>query len=88
MQMDVHKSLYPLYSTRKYPVAGQQSQKCASLAAIARSIKIIYTGYLQIFKAGYFFSKKRGHGLYETTNYDFVLLNKTSGRGRGAPLAR
>ena len=47
----------------KYPVAGQQSQKCASLAVIARYIKIIYTGYLQIFKAGYFFSKKRGHGL-------------------------
>jgi len=37
----------------------QESQKCAFSAEIARYITIIYTsGYLQIFKAGYSFSKK------------------------------
>jgi len=42
----------------------QQSQKCASLAAIARFITVIYAvDYLQIFKAGCFFSRKHCHGL-------------------------
>ena len=42
---------------RKCPVLWQQSQKWASLAAIAKYIMIIFSiGYLQIFKTGYFFT--------------------------------
>jgi len=64
MQMDIHKSLYPFYTTNKIPMLRQESQKRGSLAAIARYITIISAiGYLQIFKAGYFFSKKLCHGL-------------------------
>jgi len=40
-------------------VLRQQSQKCASLAAIARYITIIYTiGYVQVFKAARCFCKE------------------------------
>jgi len=52
MQTYVHETLYPYYATtpqRKCPMLQQRSQKCASLAAIARCIAIIFTiGYLQI----------------------------------------
>jgi len=40
MQMDVHKTLYPLTPQRKYSMSRQQSQKCASLTAIARHIML------------------------------------------------
>ena len=40
MQMDVHKMLYLIAQT-KCPLLRQQSQKCASLTAIARYIKVI-----------------------------------------------
>ena len=47
-------------------------KKCASLAAIARYIPIIFTiGYLQIFKARYLFSQKYFHGL---TNPQIMTL--------------
>jgi len=56
----------------------QQSQKWASLAAIARYIMIIFSiGYLQIFKTGYFFHKSIVITTNETTNYDFILPSKT-----------
>jgi len=67
MQMYFHETLYRFYTTtqqRKCPMLRQQSQKCPSLAVVARYITIIFTiGYLQIFKAGYFFSQKYFHGL-------------------------
>jgi len=36
--------------------------------------------YLQIFRTGYFFSKKHWHGFNKTTNYDFILPSKTCQR--------
>jgi len=57
--MDVHKTLYPFYTTKKMPHITATFMKNASLAAIARYISIttIYTvGHLQIFNAGHFFS--------------------------------
>jgi len=60
MQMDVHKSLYPFYTTKKMPRVTVTIAKNASLAAIVRYISIttIYTvGYLQIFNAGNFLSR-------------------------------
>jgi len=51
----LHKENDPCYGN---------SQKCASLAEIVRYIAIIHTiAYLQIFKAGHFFTKKHCHGL-------------------------
>jgi len=66
MQMEVHKTLYPFYTTKKMPHVTVTVTKNASLAAIARYIGImtIYTvGYLQIFNAGHFFSSKHCHDL-------------------------
>jgi len=64
MQMDVHKTLYPFYTTKKMLHVTVTITKNALLAAIARYISImtIYTvGYLQIFNAGHFFSSKHCH---------------------------
>ena len=61
MQMDIHKTPYPFYTTKKMPHVTAAITKNASLAAIARCISIttIYTvGYLQIFNTGHFFSSK------------------------------
>jgi len=58
MQMDVHNTLYPFYTTKKMPHVTVTITKNASLAAIARysSITTSYTvGYLQTFNAGHFF---------------------------------
>ena len=66
MQMDVHKTLYPFYTTKKMPHVTVTITKNASLAAIARYISIaaIYTvRYLQIFYAGHFFSSRHCHDL-------------------------
>ena len=66
MQIDVHKTLYPFYTTKKNPHVTVTITKNASLAAIARYISImtIYTvGYLQILNAGHFFSSKDCHDL-------------------------
>jgi len=53
MQMDVHETLYPFYTTKEIPHVTVTITKNASLAAIARYISIttIYiVRYLQIFK--------------------------------------
>jgi len=43
---------------------GNYNKKCTWLAAIPRYITMIYTiGCVQVFKAGYFFSRKHCHGL-------------------------
>jgi len=58
MQMDVNKSLYPFYTTKKIPRVTVTITKNALLAAVARYISIptIYTvGYLQIFNTGHVF---------------------------------
>jgi len=58
---------------RKCHMLWQQSQKWASLAAIARYIMIIFSiGYLQIFKTGYYFHKSIAITTNETTNYDII----------------
>jgi len=45
-------------SQNTLPCYGNSHKKCASLAAIAWFIMIIFTiGYLQIFKTGYFFHR-------------------------------
>jgi len=55
----------------------QQSQKWASLAAIARYIMIIYSiGYLHICKTGYYFHKRIAITTNETTNYDIIFTYK------------
>ena len=87
MQMDVQKTHYPFYTTKKLPHVTVTITKNASLAAIARyvSITTIYiVCNLQIFKAGHFFSSKYCNDLQrkkhwiamvfnESTNYDFIL---------------
>jgi len=60
MQMDVHKSLYPFYTTKEMPHVTATITKNASLAAIAKCISIMtnYTvGYLQIFNTGHYLFK-------------------------------
>jgi len=66
MQMDVHKTLYPFYTTKKMPHVTVTITINASLIAIARYISIMtsYTvGYLQIFNLGHFFSSEHWHDL-------------------------
>ena len=66
MQMDVHKTLYTFYTTKKMPHVTVTITKNASLASVARYISITTTytvGYLQIFKTGHFFSSKHCHDL-------------------------
>jgi len=61
MQMDVHKTLYLFYTTKKMLHVTVTITKNASLAAIARYISItkIYTvGYQQIFNIRHFCSSK------------------------------
>jgi len=61
MQMDVQKTLYPCYTTKKMPHVTVTLTKNASLAAIARFISIttIYiVRNLQIFNTGHSFSSK------------------------------
>jgi len=61
MQMDVQKTLYPFYTTKKIPHVTVTITKNASLAPIARYIGITTTYIvrnLQIFNAGHFFSSK------------------------------
>jgi len=66
MQMDVQKTLYPFYTAKKKPLVTVAITKNASLAAIARYIRIT-TNYivrnLQIFNAGHFFSSKHCNDL-------------------------
>ena len=90
MQMDVHKTLYPFYTTKKMTHVTVTITKNASLAAIAMYINIttIYTvRNLQTFNAGHFFSSKHCNDLQrkkhwiamvfnENTNHDFILLSK------------
>jgi len=60
VQTDVYKALYPLYTKRNCSFYGNIHKKFASLAAIARYIAISYKiDYVQIFLAGYFFTKKQ-----------------------------
>jgi len=66
IQMDIHKTLYPFYTTKKMPHVAVTITKNASLAAIARYISIttIYTvRNLQIFNSGHFFSSKHCNDL-------------------------
>jgi len=57
-RMDFRKKLYPFYTTKKIADVTEKITKCASLAAIARYIAIIYTaGHLQIFNAVSFFKQ-------------------------------
>jgi len=75
MQMDVHKALYPFYTTKEMPHVTVTITKNASLAAIVTYISITtnYTvGYLQIFNAGNFFSR-----LYFTQQAGSDILNWT-----------
>jgi len=61
MQMDVHKTLCPFYTTKEIPHVTVTITINASLAAIARYISIttIYTvGYQQIFNTRHFCSSK------------------------------
>ena len=88
--MDVHKTLYPFYTTKKMPHVTVKSQKNASLAAVATYICIttIYSvRNLQIFNVRQIFSSKHCNDLQrkkhwiamvfnETTNHDFILLSK------------
>jgi len=90
MQIGIHETLYPFYTTKKMPHVTVAITKNASLAAIARYISstTIYTvRYLQIFNAGHFFSSKHCNDLQrkkhwiamvfnEITNYYFILLTK------------
>jgi len=61
MQKDVHKTLYPFYTTKEIPCVTVTITNNDPLAAVVRYISIttIYTvRYLQIFNAGHFFSSK------------------------------
>jgi len=64
--MDVHKTLYPFYTTKKIPHVTVTITKNATLVAIARCIStttICTVGYLQIFNVGHLFSSKHCHDL-------------------------
>jgi len=79
MQMDIHKTLYPFYTTKKMPHVTVTITKNASLAAIARYISVttIYTvGYLQIFNVGHFFSSKHCHGFQRIHKLCLYVLSK------------
>ena len=88
--MEVHKTLYPFYTTKKMPHVTVTITKNPSLAAIARYIRIttIYAvRNLHISTAGTFFSSMHCNDLLrnnhwiamvfnETTHHDFILLSK------------
>jgi len=90
MQMEVQKTLYPFYTTKKMPHVTVTVTKNVSLAAMARynSITRIYiVRNLQIFNAGHFFSSKHCNDLQrkklwiamvfnENTSHDFILVSK------------
>jgi len=77
MQMYVHDTLNLFYTPtpqRKWPMLRQQSQTRACLAAVARYIAIIFSiRYLQIFKAGYFFSQKYCHGYHKNSKSKYAI---------------
>jgi len=63
---------------RKCLMSRQQSQKCASLEAIARYITIIYSiDQLQIFKTGSSFQRSIAMVVSETANCDLISPSKT-----------
>ena len=89
--LGTHKSIWcgtalechPLATDRpstqqKRPLLRLQSQKCASLAAIAKYIRIELV--LQIFKAGRFFQRCTVLLFKETINYYVSLSSKTCQR--------
>jgi len=66
MQMEVHKTLYPFYTTKKMPHVTVTITKNALLAASVMHISITTictVHYLQIFNEGHFFSSKHCHDL-------------------------
>ena len=78
--MDVHKSLYPFYTTKKMPHVTVIITEKASLAAIVRYISIttIYTvGYLQIFNTGHFLSSMHCHDLERKKHWVAMVFNET-----------
>jgi len=79
MQFDVHKILYSFYSTKKIYHVTATVKKCASLAAIARCITIIYANRPSAnFQSGIRLYKERlPRSCNETTYCDFILLSKT-----------
>ena len=72
LQMDVHKTLYPFYTTKEMPHVTVTITKNASLAAVPRYISIttIYSvGHLRIFNAGNLFSSKHCHDMYRKKHW-------------------
>jgi len=63
MQMDVHKTLYPFYTTKKVPHCYGNNHKKRFVGSNSQINNITsYTvGYLQIYNVGHFFSSKRKH---------------------------
>jgi len=64
--MEVHKTLYPFYTTKKMPHVTVTITKNALLAASVMHISITTictVHYLQIFNEGHFFSSKHCHDL-------------------------
>jgi len=66
MQMDVHKTLYPFYTTKKIPrvtVTITKKHFVSSNSQVYQYTTIYTVRYLQIFNAGHFFSSKHYHDL-------------------------
>jgi len=45
MQIDIHKTLYPLYTTKKCPTLLQQSQKMHFVTSNSFSLMLLFTPY-------------------------------------------
>ena len=79
MQMEVHKTLYPFYTTKKMPHVTVTITKNALLAASVMHISIttIYTvHYPQIFNEGHFFSSKHCHDLWRMKHWNAMVFNE------------
>jgi len=68
MQMDVHKTLNPLYTTKKMPhvtvtITRKRFVSSNSQVYYYHDTTIYIVGYLQKFNAGHFFSSKHCHDL-------------------------
>jgi len=80
MQIEVQKTLYPFYTTKKMPHVTVTITKNISLAAIARynNITTIYiVRNLQIFNAGHFFSSKHCNDLERKKHWIAMVFTKT-----------
>jgi len=78
MQMDIHKTLHPFYTTKKMP---RVMATVAKMGFVGSHSQVYYDNFLHRlstdFQNGVLFHKRIAITTNETTNYDLILPSKT-----------